>query len=183
MGNSTPHPLSLTPLQGVISATTLHLVAKLRSKHVKFVVISGARLGTLMMRLPYLPAADAFVCENGGRVFYPGGPLPTACPITEDADWRTIQEPVAGPASQDGIPPESRTGLLWTWYRTLKEEGWALDANGYTTNFRAHGNKNGKSLGDLEAVIKRAPEGVSCSWNLGAADFYPATSGKVMAAR
>jgi hypothetical protein len=32
----------------------------------KFVVITGARLSTLLMRLPYLPEADAFVCENGG---------------------------------------------------------------------------------------------------------------------
>lgn len=30
-----------------------------------FVVITGARLSTLLMRLPFLPRADAFVCENG----------------------------------------------------------------------------------------------------------------------
>jgi hypothetical protein len=40
-------------------------------------LISGARLSTLLMRLPYLPAADAYVCENGGRIFYPGSDLPT----------------------------------------------------------------------------------------------------------
>lgn len=63
--------------QGVISAGTLHLVAQLRSRGALFVVISGARLSTLLMRLPYLPAADAYVCENGGRILYPGSDLPT----------------------------------------------------------------------------------------------------------
>lgn len=52
-------------VQGVISATTLHKVADLRARGIKFVIITGARLSTLMMRLPYLPEADAFVCENG----------------------------------------------------------------------------------------------------------------------
>lgn len=28
--------------------------------------VSGARLSTILMRLPYLPFADAVVCENGG---------------------------------------------------------------------------------------------------------------------
>ncbi len=27
--------------------------------------VTGARLSTLLMRMPYLPAADALVCENG----------------------------------------------------------------------------------------------------------------------
>lgn len=55
-------------VKGVISAATIHKVAKLREHGVKFVVITGARLSTLLMRLPYLPAGDAFVCENGGQV-------------------------------------------------------------------------------------------------------------------
>lgn len=61
----------------MISAATLHLVAELRAKGALFVVISGARLSTLLMRLPYLPTADAYVCENGGRILYPGSDLPT----------------------------------------------------------------------------------------------------------
>jgi hypothetical protein len=27
-------------------------------------------------------------------------------------------------------------GLLWTWYKKLRSDGWTLDANGYTTSFR-----------------------------------------------
>lgn len=63
--------------QGVISAKTLHQVAELRRKGVLFVVITGARLSTLLMRMPYLPSADAYVCENGGRILFPGSDLPT----------------------------------------------------------------------------------------------------------
>lgn len=63
-----------------------------------------------------------------------------------------------------------------------QEDGWTVDADGYTTSFRVHA-KNGKSVDDLHAVTKMAPQGLSCSWNLGAADFYPSTSGKVEAAK
>ena len=73
-------------------------------------------------------------------------------------------------------------GVLWTWYAELHKAGWILDANGYTTSFRVHA-KGGKSIEDLNEVIARAPEGLGCSWNLGAADFYPRTSGKLQAAR
>ena len=122
------------------------------------------------MRLPYLPACDAFVCESGaqympyiqlrassrlgpqqethtrigsagpsglpscpvrasihlmlapagprvspppsspgtgGRIFYPGCHLPTACPLREDEGWRLLQG-VAGPANQDVVEPEER---------------------------------------------------------------------------
>eukprot|EP00197_Chlamydomonas_leiostraca_P012292 CAMPEP_0202869656 /NCGR_PEP_ID=MMETSP1391-20130828/12575_1 /ASSEMBLY_ACC=CAM_ASM_000867 /TAXON_ID=1034604 /ORGANISM="Chlamydomonas leiostraca, Strain SAG 11-49" /LENGTH=268 /DNA_ID=CAMNT_0049549997 /DNA_START=62 /DNA_END=868 /DNA_ORIENTATION=- len=174
-------PPSASGRQGAISAQTIHQVAALRSKGVMFVVITGARLSTLLMRLPYLPAADAFVCENGGRVFYPGSPLPTACPITEDAHWRDTQA-AAGPTSQDGVEPKARTGALWEWYAKLAADGWVLDANGYTTSFRCHA-KGGKSMAQLEALAKEAPQGLDSSFNLGAADFYPDTSGKVRAAR
>jgi hydroxymethylpyrimidine pyrophosphatase-like HAD family hydrolase len=55
-------------------------VAGLRAAGLRFVIITGARLSTLLMRLPYLPAADAFVCESGGRIFYPGNALATGNP-------------------------------------------------------------------------------------------------------
>ena len=42
-------------------------MAGLRAQGIKFVVITGARLSTLLMRLPYLPACDAFVCESGAQ--------------------------------------------------------------------------------------------------------------------
>lgn len=75
--------------QGLISVKTLQDLAKLRSQGVLLVLITGARSATLLQRLPFLPEADAYVCENGGRIFYAGSPLPTACPLSEDMAWRT----------------------------------------------------------------------------------------------
>ena len=43
----------------------------------------------------------------GGRIFFPGSHLPTACPVSEDEGWRLLQE-AAGPANQDMIKPEKR---------------------------------------------------------------------------
>ena len=51
-------------------------------------LITGARTSTLLTRLPFLPAADAYVAENGGRIFYPDTTLPTAMPLAEDSKWR-----------------------------------------------------------------------------------------------
>ena len=42
---------------------------------VPFVLISGMRTTTLFQRLPYLPRADAYVSESGGRIFYPCPPV------------------------------------------------------------------------------------------------------------
>ncbi|GIM06259.1 hypothetical protein Vretimale_10615 [Volvox reticuliferus] len=175
-------PPSASGRQGVISAMTLHLVAQLRSRGAVFVVISGARLSTLLMRLPYLPAADAYVCENGGRILFPGSDLPTACPVTEDKDWRASHDGVAGSVEQDAVQPKDRAGPLWDMYRKLLADGWTLDANGYTTSFRVHA-RGDKTMEQLRELVANKPEGLSCSFNLGAADFYPSTSGKVMAAR
>lgn len=36
-------------------------------------IVSGARTSTVLQRLPYLPAADAIVAENGGWVGEWGG--------------------------------------------------------------------------------------------------------------
>ena len=60
----------------------------MRTGGVKLVLITGARLATLLMRMAFLPAADAYICENGGRIYYPGASLAVALPIAEDLDWR-----------------------------------------------------------------------------------------------
>lgn len=96
---------------GVISVQTLHQVQALRAQGVKFVLITGARLSTFYMRLPFLPAADAYVCESGGRIFYPGDTvagLPTACSLVEDQDWRSSLEYAVGPSEQDVLAPTAR---------------------------------------------------------------------------
>ena len=65
-------PPSSTGLRGVISSKTLELCQKLRrEKNVKLVLVSGMRTSTLLKRLPFLPRADAYASEAGGRIFYP----------------------------------------------------------------------------------------------------------------
>ena len=67
------------------------------SCHMPQVLVTGARTATLLQRLPFLPAADAYVSENGGRIFYPDATLPTACQIAEDARWRARHTPTGAP--------------------------------------------------------------------------------------
>eukprot|EP00548_Thalassiothrix_antarctica_P014131 CAMPEP_0194178712 /NCGR_PEP_ID=MMETSP0154-20130528/12237_1 /TAXON_ID=1049557 /ORGANISM="Thalassiothrix antarctica, Strain L6-D1" /LENGTH=201 /DNA_ID=CAMNT_0038893735 /DNA_START=177 /DNA_END=779 /DNA_ORIENTATION=- len=65
-------PSSSTGMGGIISLETLRLCQELRLKrNKKLVLISGMRSTTLWNRIPYLPKADAYCCENGGRIFYP----------------------------------------------------------------------------------------------------------------
>lgn len=75
-------------LQGVISVKTLTELERMRKGGVKLVLITGARLSTMLTRMAFLPAADAYVCENGGRIYYPEATLTVALPIAEDMDWR-----------------------------------------------------------------------------------------------
>lgn len=65
-------PPSATGMQGIISSQTLATCRDLRvEKGVKLVLVTGARTSTLLNRLPYLPKADAYCTEAGGRIFYP----------------------------------------------------------------------------------------------------------------
>lgn len=66
-----PLPSSATGRKAVISVETLKLAAKVRASGAKLVLVSGTRYSTLVGRLPFLPRADAYVIENGGRIFYP----------------------------------------------------------------------------------------------------------------
>ncbi len=95
----------------MISAATLHLVAELRAKGALFVVISGARLSTLLMRLPYLPAADAYVCENGGRILYPGSDLPTGAGVGVLTHVSALPGP-PGPLVQPITPQTMHDGMV-----------------------------------------------------------------------
>ena len=77
------------------------------------VLITGARTATLLQRLPFLPSADAYVAENGGRIFYPDQTLPTAMPLMEDTKWRKSHNPAGArpfiAAAQRGIILENTT--------------------------------------------------------------------------
>ncbi|KAL3791631.1 hypothetical protein ACHAW5_000627 [Stephanodiscus triporus] len=93
-------PPSKTGARGVISARTLSLCHRLRHGRdvggdgggggrivnggVPFVLVSGMRTTTLFQRLPYLPRADAYVSESGGRIFYPRPIIPKS--EEEDGD-------------------------------------------------------------------------------------------------
>jgi hypothetical protein len=119
-------PPSSTGMRGIISSKTLAMIQEIRRKgkeddDVKFVLVSGMRTSTFLNRLPYLPKADAYCTEAGGRIFYPveasaaeennssaflvkpksfDGATPDDLEpfaITEDLEWRAQQEQVAGP--------------------------------------------------------------------------------------
>lgn len=53
------------PAQGIISHASLEKAAAVRRQGAAFVIVSGARTSTVLTRLPYLPAADAIISENG----------------------------------------------------------------------------------------------------------------------
>lgn len=65
-------PPSSTGMKGVISSKTLQLCqAFRRNPNSKLILISGMRTQTFIKRLPFLPKADAYATEAGGRIFYP----------------------------------------------------------------------------------------------------------------
>eukprot|EP00775_Hariotina_reticulata_P006674 gene6674-6898_t len=167
--------------EGIISVASIQKAAALRKMGAAFVIVSGARTATVLQRLPYLPAADAVIAENGGRIWYPDPAGLTMCPLQEDLPWRELLSAVTGPVNQDIHPPLERQGLLWDWYRQLHQEGWSLDSNSYSTCFRLMKTAN-KTDADLDAAIARRPAGIASSFNIGVADFYPDSSGKHMAA-
>ncbi len=157
-------PSSATGRKAVISVETLRLAAKVRASGAKLVLVSGTRYSTLVNRLPFLPRADAYVIENGGRIFYPrkkaaasgdaagegegeaekeesavGDPTITAhaaSALTEDLKWRETMEDASGPASQDAKAPEDREGPLWDLYRTAVAQGFEVDTNTYYNMIR-----------------------------------------------
>jgi hypothetical protein len=120
------------------------------------------------MRIHYLPKADAYCCEAGGRIFYavpepsancykvvpqpyPGATKTDLEPfyIVEDLQWRNIMEQTVGKNSFIGneldaggtchaVPVKDRDGMLWKHARMLMEMGYILDINGYATCFRVN---------------------------------------------
>ena len=111
-------PPSSTGMKAIISHDTLRKCRAIRQKGQKLVLVSGMRTSTLLNRLPYLPRADAYCSEAGGRIFYPTNlddgvtsddvriePLSfdgataedlKAFGLQEDLEWRKIMEKAAG---------------------------------------------------------------------------------------
>ena len=170
-------PPSSTGQQGIISYETLRRCQELRQRGKKLVLISGMRSTTLWGRIPYLPRADAYCCEAGGRVFYPVKPRKGKGPIfkleafdgafkaelepfglEEDTEWRSRMEKTAGSCGFVGnelenegeasmIPVDQRNGQLWAFCVELERKGFIVDTIGYATCFRVN-RKQQKGVGE-----------------------------------
>ena len=191
-------PASSTGMRGIISYKTLELCSQIREEGKKIVLVSGMRTSTLFSRLPYLPKADAYCSDGGGRIFYrvdegdddddsnriypKNGDLPFH--VEEDMKWRSIMEDTNA-AGRDGykseVKLEERQGLLWDYARSLMERGWILDTKGYATCFRINRKQQLSTVMEqqnFDDLTFKIPDGLSSSVNLGCIDIYPKASGK-----
>jgi hypothetical protein len=118
-------PPSSTGLRGVISFGTLSKCREIRQHGIKLVLVSGMRTATLLKRLPFLPRADAYCSEAGGRIFYP-------TTIREGTSGFSCT-PVAfgGAQSGDVVPFGLLEDLEW---RGLMEREEAAGKDGYASN-------------------------------------------------
>eukprot|EP00004_Rigifila_ramosa_P027734 TRINITY_DN9137_c0_g1_i1.p1 TRINITY_DN9137_c0_g1~~TRINITY_DN9137_c0_g1_i1.p1 ORF type:complete len:241 (+),score=18.19 TRINITY_DN9137_c0_g1_i1:2-724(+) len=128
--------------RGVVSVRSAELIQLLRASGVAFVLITGARKSTLLERLPFLPAADAYVAENGGRIYFPDPSTKSSTPglaapekLRLDHSWAGRLAGVCGDI-ETTEPPETRPGRLWDLCRAFAAAGLAVDTRAYTANFR-----------------------------------------------
>jgi hypothetical protein len=116
-------PPSSTGMKGVISSKTLQLCQNIRRQsNAKFIIISGMRTQTFIKRLPFLPKADAYATEAGGRIFYP---------VTNLSDYtgNIIQpEPFDGATDEDLTPFGLVEDMEW---RSLMSRDEAAGLDGY----------------------------------------------------
>ena len=160
-------PASTTGLRGVISSKTISLAQDIRKNGAKFVLISGMRTSTFLNRLPFLPRADAYCTEAGGRIFYPTTRDDSGFVVkpqkydgcsevdlepfslVEDMQWRAQMERITGSyglsdlkelsLNPGKVPPlNERDGLLWDFARHLSSKGYVLDTAGYSACFRVN---------------------------------------------
>lgn len=120
-------PPSSTGMVGVISTKTLFFCQELRRQGTKLVLVSGMRTWTLLKRLPYLPRADAYCCEAGGRIFYPSQ--------TEDSDREGCLK--VTPASFEGASDADLESFYISEdldWRSRMEEITAAGKDGYVGN-------------------------------------------------
>ncbi|CAM9278714.1 unnamed protein product [Chrysoparadoxa australica] len=151
-------PASKTGRCGYISKETLELIQQIRANAVKFVLVSGVRYSTFAARLPFMPMADAYVIENGGRIFYPIAPskdegerAPSAEELVEDMDWRKQLESSCGGPEMDALPPQERQGPLWEVLKSLVKDGVQPDTASYFTMMRIDTTK----AADWPALLSR----------------------------
>ena len=185
-------PASKTGRKAIISKRTLQLAYSLRQRGVRLGLISGVRGTTFEQRLAYLPQADFYVVENGGRVFYPtpeslqqdqGSDRPVGpefSTLSEDMQWRQQLVDVCGPPSNDALDAADRQGPLWDLYRSLIGEGWKVDTASYYTMLRVVTDEKSSDR-DSAALTKRMtslPSNMAVASNMGFVDITPRASGK-----
>lgn len=124
-------PPSATGMKGIISAQTLEKFRDLRESGVIIVLVSGMRTSTLLNRLPFLPRADAYCTEAGGRIFYPTEPaLDDEIISSEDQHQWTPME-YDGALPEDLIPFGLKEDETWKSRMELEE---AAGKEGYAGN-------------------------------------------------
>ena len=106
-------PPSSTGMRAIISKETLRKCQAIRKSGRKLVLVSGMRTTTLLNRLPYLPRADAYCSEAGGRIFYP-----TEC-NNDDANQVRIEPAAYEDATNDELVPFSLTEDL-EWRKNME---------------------------------------------------------------
>lgn len=200
-------PPSKTGTRGFISERTLELCHQLRTggnasspsssesnTKVPLVLISGMRTTTLLQRLSYLPRADAYVSESGGRIFYPVAldhvdnivtDGDASFGLVEDLEWRNriSKLDAAGSDGFNNVPIQQRQGKLWKYASELMQRGYVLDTSGYATAFRINKKMQSTSAQNvfdtlLRTIRSEIPKELGHSTNLGCIDVYPRMSGK-----
>eukprot|EP01082_Thalassiosira_pseudonana_P003932 g2661.t1 g2661 contig12:565928-567211(+) len=121
-------PPSKTGTRGVISTRTLQLCHRLRhgvtttsegsfdnqqqraiNGGVALILVSGMRTTTLFQRLPYLPRADAYVSESGGRIFYPRLVSNEQASVGDGEVDGEVKDLIINPVTFQGIHPFDST--------------------------------------------------------------------------
>lgn len=149
-------PPSATGMRGIISSHTLQLCSDLRAKGVMLVLVTGARTSTLLNRLPYLPKADAYCTESGGRIFYPTNV--DCCTYTENNEGSNSNQftPVKynGAKTNDLQPFGLREDMVWRDH--MGEEGAGIEGyvgnNVYSNRCEDDMSEDGECLIDYEST-------------------------------
>lgn len=155
---------------GFVSDRTISLVDRLRERGVTFVIITAARKSTLLERMPQLPRADVYVGECGTRIYY-GNEREL------DTEWESRFVAISGPL-ETTLSPDERPQPLWQLYRRMREAGLRVDARSYFGCFRVEASSASDCMLVDSIRAELDPTQISCSWNLGKIDFYPACCGK-----
>jgi hypothetical protein len=122
-------PPSSTGMQGIISSRTFRLCRDIRRRGTKLVLVSGMRASTLLARLPYLPKADAYCCEVGGRIFYP---VKTSQQQKDEGAFRRVQPVEYEGAEALDLEPFSLVEDM-EWRRRMERKG-AAGKDGFVSN-------------------------------------------------